>query len=179
MVSCKLLIGRCQLTRIDRIIPLQQSKDQALLQTSFQKWGKAIATQRSLTKLADEVYDIQSLKTNFGQWRAASAKIRTDIEVAEKARAFFVLRQAYRVWKGQGERRKQERWSEMKRIELIKRIFEGELDCSFDTSTQADLSGWKGETRRSIEGRQRADTFRQESDQVRLLGIDTNSFEPS
>jgi protein SFI1 len=118
---------------------------------------------------ADQTYSNQTVSATFGRWRASAAKIRSDREVADRARAFFVIRQVFGVWKARVEHRRQERWIDARRAELVRRVFtrESALQNVCDGDPQMLMRAeWREEMDLSIEGRRQADEFRQTSNQV-------------
>jgi protein SFI1 len=130
--------------------------------------------QSDLTR-AWEAYDTHRLVSAFGEWRVAAEKIKRDREVADKARAFFALRQVFRVWKAAEQGKRQERWAEQRRMELVGRIFKGKLAVLLRRSgLELTCAAWREETKRSVEGKRLADDFRFASDHVRQPSINTS-----
>lgn len=161
--------------RLDRLIPLTQAKNRAVLQATLRNWQTALSAQRTQLLRAQDTYNAHRLASAFAIWRTAARKIESDRDMADKARVFFVLRQVVRVWKVARERKRQEAWAEGRRVELMRRVFDGKptrTDRCVLPRVEADGPEWRAEAKRSVNGKKLADEFRKASDQVSCISLE-------
>lgn len=176
-MSCKLFLLSLEIGSLqfpDQAVEVVRKRNKQQLVTVLHHWQIALATHQSRTRQAGDHYSSHRLSTALNHWRAGSAKIQRDRQTADKAHAFFLLRQAFGVWKAQLAGRKQQRFLEEKKIELVRRVFDRMCLLRAPDVTGLKRADWREETQRSIEGNRQADDFRQICNQVSLLL--TNSF---
>ncbi|WVF73053.1 hypothetical protein IAT40_007871 [Kwoniella sp. CBS 6097] len=95
------------------------------IQTLFSHW-RSLAASHQTAHLRARLIHEQSLKVSaLAKWQASTATIRGNVIMADKAHAFFLLRTAFRVWRGESAKIKARRWVEQKQYQLVKRVFEG------------------------------------------------------
>ncbi|WVR00234.1 hypothetical protein IAU59_007376 [Kwoniella sp. CBS 9459] len=94
------------------------------LHTLFSHW-RSIAASHQTSHLRARLIHEQNLKSSaLTKWRNSTSIIRGHVVMADKAHAFFLLRTAFKAWRGESAKLKAQRWVEERQHQLVKRVFD-------------------------------------------------------
>jgi protein SFI1 len=104
---------------------LFQQTEVKFLHNHLSRWRAQFGKHQTSTLRAQLNHERNLQASTFTQWVQATRKSRKDMEDAAKARAFFLLRGVFAVWRGQLGEIKRRRWEQTRRMAEIRGVWEG------------------------------------------------------
>lgn len=92
---------------------------------SFSRWLSHARHQISLQSQAEQIHSIRVKSSVLAKWTTAQSKMQTNYLNADKARAFFLQREAIKCWSLRLARKRQTRAVEERRLKDLKAVFNG------------------------------------------------------
>ncbi|OCF38462.1 hypothetical protein I317_07767 [Kwoniella heveanensis CBS 569] len=99
-------------------------------QTLFSHWRSLAASHQTSHLRARLIHERKLKASALSKWRSSTTTIRDNMVMADKAHAFFLLRTAFKAWRGESAKLTAKRWVENRQHQLVKRVFDDWRDLT-------------------------------------------------